>query len=193
VLSQVDRHLRLTIVALALPALKRRPAEQIRYLLDLLAKIAALEVEPRLFDYVLIHVLTAYLRAQPTGAGPARPAATKDALRGAVRTLLATVASFGNEDASAARTAYAAGLTAIDWSDTGDAPSFEPPSATRDLAKLDDALAALSGLQPAPKLKLLRGVLATIRADGKIELDEQELFRAIAATLDCPLPPGFAL
>jgi tellurite resistance protein len=40
---------------------------------------------------------------------------------------------------------------------------------------------------------VLRGALATIRADGKVELDEQELFRAIAATLDCPLPPGFAL
>jgi len=193
-LGQVDRRLRLTIVALALPALKRRPAEQIRYLLDLLGKLAALEVEPRLFDYVLIHVLAAYLRAQPTAAGPApRAALTKTALRDAVRSLLATVAAFGNADASAARAAYAAGLTAIGWPDAGDAPSFESPSATRDLAKLDGALAALAGLRSEPKLKLLRGVLATIRADGKIELDEQELFRAIAATLDCPLPPGFAL
>jgi len=193
-LGQVDRRLRLTIVALALPALKRRPAEQIRYLLDLLGKLAALEVEPRLFDYVLIHVLAAYLRAQPTAAGPApRAALTKTALRDAVRSLLATVAAFGNADASAARAAYAAGLTAIGWPDAGDAPSFESPSATRDLAKLDGTLAALAGLRSEPKLKLLRGVLATIRADGKIELDEQELFRAIAATLDCPLPPGFAL
>jgi hypothetical protein len=188
-MSQVDRRFRLTIVALALPALKRRPPEQIQYLLDLLGKVAALETEPRLFDYVLIHLLSAYLRAQPTAAAPVRPAATKDALRGAVRTLLATVASFGNADSSAARAAYDAGLAAIGSS--GDVPAFEQP--TRDLARLDEALAALSGLQPALKLKLLRGVLATIRADGKVELDEQELFRAIAATLDCPLPPGFAL
>jgi hypothetical protein len=190
----VDRRLRLTIVALALPALKRRPAEQIRYLLDLLGKLAALEAEPRLFDYVLIHVLMAYLRAQPAASGLApRPAATKDALRNAVRTLLATVASFGNADASAARAAYAAGLAAIGWPEAADVPAFDSPSVIRDLAKLDEALAALSGLRSAPKLKLLRGVLATIRADGKVELDEQELFRAIAATLDCPLPPGFAL
>ncbi len=193
-LSQVDRHLRLTIVALALPTLKRRPAEQIRYLLDLLGKLAALEVEPRLFDYVLIHVLAAYLRAQPTAAAQApRPAATRSALRDAVRTLLATVASFGNADVSAARAAYTCGLAAIGWADAGDVPPFESASETRDLAKLDEALAALAGLRPEPKLRLLRGVLATIRADGKVELDEQELFRAIAATLDCPLPPGFAL
>jgi Zn-dependent protease with chaperone function len=193
-LRSVDNHLRLTIVALALPALKRRPAEQIRYLLDLLGKVAALETEPRLFDYVLLHVLAAYLRAQPTAAGLApRAKVTKEALRGAVRTLLATVAAFGNADPSAARNAYTAGLAAIGWPDAGDVPSFEPPSASRDLAKLDEAFAGLAGLRPRAKLKLLRGALATIRADGKVELDEQELFRAIAATLDCPLPPGFAL
>jgi hypothetical protein len=193
-LSHIDRRLRLTIVALALPALKRRPAEQIRYLLDLLGKVAALEVEPRLFDYVLLHLLTAYLHAQPTATGLApRAAVTKSALRDAVRTLLAIVAAFGNADTSAARAAYTAGLAAIGWADAGDAPPFESPSALRDLAKLDEALAALAGLRPNTKLKLLRGTLATIRADGKVELDEQELFRAIAATLDCPLPPGFAI
>ncbi len=192
-LSTVDRRMRLTIVTLALPALKRRPAEQVRYLLELLGKVAALEVEPRLFDYVLIHLLAAYLRTQPTAASAPRAAPTKAGLRDAVRSLLATVAAFGNADAAAARAAYAAGLAAIGWSNAGDAPSFEPPSAARDLAKLDAALAALAGLRAEPKLKLLRGVLVTIRADGKVELDEQELFRAIAATLDCPLPPGFAL
>jgi len=191
-LGQVDRRLRLTIVALALPALKRRPAEQIRYLLDLLGKIAALESEPRLFDWVLIHVLASYLRAPAAGLAP-RARATKDGLRDAVRTLLATVASFGNADASAARAAYTSGLAAIGWRDAGEVPAFESPSSIRNFAKLDEALGALAALRAEPKLKLLRGVLATIRADGKVELDEQELFRAIAATLDCPLPPGFAL
>ena len=193
-LNRVDRRLRLSIVALALPALKRRPAEQIRYLLDLLAKIAALEAEPRLFDYALQHVLAAYLRAQPTAAGLAsRTPLSKSALRDAVHTLLATVASFGNTNPAVAQAAYAAGLAALGWRDARDAAAFESPAATRDLAKLDAALVALAGLRPNDKLRLLRGVLATIRADGKIDLDEQELFRAIAATLDCPLPPGFAL
>jgi Zn-dependent protease with chaperone function len=193
-LSRVDRRFRLAVVALALPALKRRPAEQIRYLLDLLGRIAALEGEPRLFDYALLHVLAGYLRAQPAAA-QARAARTAltPALRDSVRTLLATVAAFGNADAAGARNAYAAGLATIGWPDAGDAPPFESPAATRDLAKLDEALAALAGLRPNDKLTVLRAVLATIRADGKVELDEQELFRAIAATLDCPLPPGFAL
>jgi hypothetical protein len=110
-----------------------------------------------------------------------------------VSTLLATVAAFGNADPDAARAAYSAGVAASGWSQAGEAPPFESPAVTRDLAKLDDALASLTQMSPNEKLEILRGVLATIRADGKIELDEQELFRAIAATLDCPLPPGFAV
>ena len=74
-----------------------------------------------------------------------------------------------------------------------DSPSFEPPAAARDLAKLDAALRSLATLRPNDKLRILRGVQATIRSDSKMEVAEAELFRAIAATLDCPLPPGFSI
>jgi len=36
-------------------------------------------------------------------------------------------------------------------------------------------------------------VLACIRHDHHIELAEHELFRAIAATLGCPVPPTAAI
>ena len=157
-LSRVERRFRLAIVALALPALKRRPEVQIRYMLDLLGRIAALEAEPRLFDYALLHVLAAYLRAQPAAAQAVAPrTALTPALRDAVRTLLATVAAFGDADAAGARDAYSAGLAVIGWPDAGDVPPFESPAATRDLAKLDEALAALAGLRPNDKLRVLRG------------------------------------
>ena len=51
-------------------------------------------------------------------------------------------------------------------------------------------MATLAALRPRAKEPLLRSVLATIRADGTITEEERELFRLIAATLDCPLPPG---
>jgi hypothetical protein len=61
------------------------------------------------------------------------------------------------------------------------------------LRALDAALQVLGTVRPRDKERILSGVLATIQADRKIEIDEHELFRAIAATLDCPLPPGFAI
>jgi len=193
-LQRVDLRLRLPVLELALPALKQRPAEQIRYLLELLGKITALDTEPRLFDYVLLRVLDAYLLAQP-GSAPGAPTEprSKEALRAAVHTLLVNVAACGGTDAAAARAAYAAGLAALGAPAPAEAPSFEPPAAARDLAQLDGALRALATLRPNDKQRILRGVHAAIRADRKIEIDEVELFRAIAATLDCPLPPGFDL
>ena len=110
-----------------------------------------------------------------------------------MHTLLVNVAACGGTDAAAARAAYAAGLAALGAPAPAEAPSFEPPAAARDLAQLDGALRALATLRPNDKLRILRGVHAAIRADRKIEIDEVELFRAIAATLDCPLPPGFDL
>ena len=77
------------------------------------------------------------------------------------------------------------------WKDDGQ--SFDPPAASRDLDRLDASLRALAPLRPRDKLKILRGVLAIIRADREVSVDETELFRAIAATLDCPLPPGFSI
>jgi tellurite resistance protein len=43
----------------------------------------------------------------------------------------------------------------------------------------------------APQIKknVLHAGALTVAADGKIQSREAELLRAIASTLDCPLPP----
>jgi hypothetical protein len=160
-------------------------------LFDLVGRVGGLDNQQPLFDYVLLRVLEAFLRhlpgaptltGQPSAGGPSGP------IRDAVTALLANVAAFGHDQAAAARDAFAAGMAAVGAAATG-GPSFEPVTAARDLDELDRSLRQLSSLRPRDKLKILSAVLATIRRDGKVEVDEQELFRAIAATLDCPLPP----
>lgn len=194
-LESVEAQLRLPIVELALPALRKRPSEELTFLLELLARLAELDTTQQLFDFVLLHVLRASLRSGVTMPGPVTPQRVLplDA-RAAVRTLLTNVAAFGHDDAAGARAAYAAGLAALGWRpEPARDPSFEPPTAARDLGRLDAALVALARLRPQHKQRLLRGVLATIQADATIATAERELFRAIAATLDCPVPPGHAL
>src|SRR5690606_18514438 len=82
--------------------------------------------------------------------------------------------------------AYRAGRAALG----GDGlPEPAPPlESMRDLLRLDAALARLSRLAPRAKRRVLEAVLATIRHDRRIGTEELELFRAIAATLGCPLP-----
>jgi hypothetical protein len=145
-----------------------------------------------LFDFVLLRLVRAYLRGVPGEPTPSRTARALDT-RQAVRVLLATVAAFGNEHASAARSAYAAGIASVGWTVEPGAPTFDPPAASRDLEQLDSALAALASIRPREKQRVLRGVLAAIRADAVTATEERELFRVIAVALDCPLPPDIAL
>ena len=107
-----------------------------------------------------------------------------------MRALLASVAAHGQR-CCRREAAYAAGITAPGWRDP--APCRRSPlAAARDLRSLDAELLALGAVKPSDKLRMLEAVIAKIRADRRIEIDEHELFRAIAAALDCPLPPGFS-
>jgi hypothetical protein len=51
------------------------------------------------------------------------------------------------------------------------------------------ALDRLHGLPPTARRKTLAAVKAVIEHDRKLTVEEIELFRAIAAALDCPIPP----
>ncbi len=187
-LTPRSAELRLPVLELALPTLRQRPPEQLAYLADLLRRIQALEKTPRLFDFVLLRVLATYLEEpSATRAGAAIDARTS------VRLLLASVAAFGNEHADGARRAYAAGLASVGWSAQPTDPSFEPPASARNLEQLDAALGVLATIRPREKERVLRGVLAAIRADAVTAVEERELFRLIAITLDCPLPPDITL
>ena len=57
------------------------------------------------------------------------------------------------------------------------------------LSVLNKALNQLARLKPLKKPQLLKACAACIVADEKITATEAELFRAIADTIDCPMPP----
>jgi hypothetical protein len=192
-LAPLEPRLRLPVLELTLPTLRQRPPEQIAYLSELLLRLHELERAPRLFDFVLLRVLEHYLRAAPdTAATLQRQVARLDGAT-AVRALLCNVAAFGHEHAEPARRAYAAGLAALGWRAEPTDPSFDPPTRARDLPRLDAALAKLAGARPRDKERVLRAVLATIQADEVTAIEERELFRLVATTLDCPLPADISL
>jgi len=191
-LERAPAELRLPVLELALPALRQRPRGELAYVVELTTRVQELETTQSLFDFVLVRLVKAYLRDVPgVDMAPRRTDRALDA-RAAVRALLATVAAFGSEQASAARAAYAAGIASVGWSMEAGDPTFEPPAAMRDLVRLDSALAALASIRPREKQRVLRGVLAAIRADAVTATEERELFRVIAVALDCPVPPDVA-
>ncbi|MGS2716766.1 M48 family metallopeptidase [Eionea flava] len=60
------------------------------------------------------------------------------------------------------------------------------------LKAMDKSLDELSQLKPLKKSILLRAIQTCIKADKKVTIAEAELFRAIADTIDCPVPPLYA-
>jgi Zn-dependent protease with chaperone function len=189
-LTTVEARLRLPVLELAFPALKQRPPVELKYLRELVAKLQQVDPAQRLFDFALLRVLDAYLRGIPGAerAAAAEPHARLDP-REATRRLLGNVAAFGHRDAAGARAAYAAGLASLGWPASPADPQFDPPEAARTLADVDAALATLAAARPRDKERILRSVLAAVQADAVAATEEREIFRVIAAALDCPLPP----
>jgi hypothetical protein len=85
-------------------------------------------------------------------------------------------------DTGAAFAAGAAQLKLLEGRLTAPAPSI-------DLAALDLALDKLATASAPIKQRLLVAATAVVTANGEVHVEEYELLRAIAATLDIPLPP----
>lgn len=67
------------------------------------------------------------------------------------------------------------------------------PSEECTLDNLDGALNALAVASPLIKKKLLAACLECLTFDKTVEVQEVELFRAVADALGCPVPPWLAL
>jgi Zn-dependent protease with chaperone function len=193
-LDTLDERLHLPLLELAIPALRQRPHEELQYVLTLSRRLVGLEAgTERLFDHLLLRLLATYLRdAEHASLDVAHT--PRLGTKRAISALLENVAAFGHEDPAAARAAFSAGLATLGEAGASiEVQRFEPLSEARNLARLDAALASLTHLRPRAKRRVLAAVLASIRQDQRVELAEQELFRVIAATLECPLPPGALL
>ncbi len=193
-LDALDDQYRLPILELSMPALKHRPIEQVIFVLDLLRRVTELNPDERLFDYALLRLLEHYLDAPGRSAATGRDRRRTGPASHAVIDLLRCVAAHGHDDAASALAAFRAGLARVtSTAKRVSAPEFSPLTDARKLEPLDAALARLAALRPKQKKRVLEGVLASIHHDRRLSTTELELFRVIAASLDCPVPPGLAL
>lgn len=193
-LDELDEQYRLPLLELSMPALKHRPAEQLTFVLDLLHRVTALNPEERLFDYVLLRLLERYLESTALAETAARTRRPKLSASGAVIDLLRCVAAHGHDDAGSALGAFRAGVARVaDEARRIPEPSFASMESARELRPLDAALERLAVLRPKQKQRVLGGVLACIHHDRQISVAELELFRVIAASMDCPMPPATAI
>jgi hypothetical protein len=185
-LRQLGGDGRLPLLQLALPALAQHGPAAIDRLVTTLDELVHADQRVSVFEYamqkVLIHHLALYRR-------PAGPAVTLHRLAAAaepVALVLSTLAWQGSRGGAAAQAAFAAGADGLDGR-PGRLTLRAPQDCSLD--RLDAALEQLTRASGAIKRDLLTAAGRVVTADGQVTVEETELLRAIAAVLDCPLPP----
>lgn len=175
---------RVPLAQLALPAIKRRPPNELRQILDAIDALILQDGRIDVFEYVLARLLRQQLDEamepdrSPYGQGKLV------AVRAQASGLLAVLARHGHADGAAARRAYLAGASVLFPG------SADPMPDTADwIPLLDQALPLLDSLLPAAKETLILALATTVLHDGQVAVDEAELLRLVCSLLHCPLPP----
>jgi hypothetical protein len=104
--------------------------------------------------------------------------------RAAVELVFAVLARHGSADEVAARRAWLLAMQQVFPGEAAQWPAL--PEVWQ--APFEQALQQLDKLMPAGKELLLRGLLASVRADGVVSVAEGQLLRLICASVHCPLP-----
>jgi hypothetical protein len=178
---------RLPLLELAFPALRKRPAQELAYLVDLAMRMIEVDGEVDLYEFCFHRILVSNLERAAHPAGRQRPTrARRSGLREAAVGLLGILAKYGNDDDATRRAAFAAGIGELgSWAQDHE---YAPPREFT-VSVLDHSFDVLGGLNSKGKESLLRAISATTAHDGKLSTTEAELIRALCATLDYPLPP----
>ncbi|MBC6907315.1 hypothetical protein DWB84_17900 [Saccharophagus sp. K07] len=167
----------LSVVDLAMPALKTLSASQYQEFKKELAALIKADDKISLFEWCLYRIVTSGCEDKTVHGTHRLPQ-----LQEAVQTLL-TAACQGQSEVQ-----FAGSLAAAERHLSGVALQKEA-SRTFSIAALDAAMKQLQRLRPLEKPTLLKALAACMEADKKITQEEIELFRAVADCLDCPVPP----
>ncbi len=190
-LDVITPEMRLPIIDLSIPALRFLSPEQYNAFRDIIQALIDADQHVDIFEYALQRVLLHHL--DPLFEKTAKPRITNYyALRGMEKeasVALSVLARHGSDDPQEQAAAFAAtaeklesqkvNLELLDESQCG-------------WNALDAALDKLNEGSFKVKKWVLGAALACLMHDHAITVEEVELFRAIADTLGCPVPPWVA-
>ncbi len=179
---------RLPLVNLALPALRQLDASKFTQFSQTLQWLIGSDGKVELFEFVVQKIV---LRHLESNFGHARqPTVQFYTLKPLVpdcAVVLSSLAYAGSSDDAAIAQAFATGAPYLHA--PANAPVELLPRDACGVEQLDAALNRLVQAVSIIKKNLLEASIYVVGADGVIVEAEAELLRAIADTLDCPIPP----
>ena len=184
----IPPHARIPLVDLALPALRRLSPAQFEQFRTAVNALIASDNQTDLFEFMLQKIVMRHLdtrfypeRRPVTQFYDLRPLARDAGI------LLSATAYAGAADATQAQAAFAKGAESLGRIAHTEIPWLPPTEC--DLKHLDAALDRFAQSVPQIKKNVLSACAETVAFDATIQPREAEILRAIADSLDCPLPP----
>ena len=184
----VATHAKLPLVDLAIPGLRHLSPTQFQQLRDAVQKLVESDGEIDLFEYVLQksvlrHLEPYFLQARKLAIQyyALKPLAADCGI------LLSALAYLGQDEPGKIEFAFQQGAQPLSYAAQVQLRLVAAEEC--ELAQVDEALNRLCQAVPQIKKNVLNACAQTVAADGVIQELEAELLRAIADTLDCPIPP----
>lgn len=177
---------KLPLLQIALPALRHIPPAALPAFLGALDELVHADGQVSAFEYALQKLLG---RTLELGRNPGRRMEQYQSFHALTKELsvvLSALARASTVDSAAAERAFAAGAARLKLVESS---LHYLPAEAAALTALDAAVDKLAAASPAIKQGMLTAAAEVVAADGQLSVTEGELLRAIAATLDCPMPP----
>jgi Zn-dependent protease with chaperone function len=185
---QAANHARLPLVNLALPALRQLDAVQYRQFNDALEWLIDSDGQVELFEFVLQKIVRRHL--EPHFNGTHRTAVQYYTLKPLVpdcALILSALANVSSSNPAEVAKAFQVGAPFLYAPENSGLALL--PTDQCGLDRLGAALDRLAVAVPYIKKNLIQACAEVVGADGVIQESEAELLRAIADTMDCPIPP----
>jgi hypothetical protein len=184
--ESMDLQARLPLLDMAIPSLKGLSKNHYEAFVENVRRLIRADKRVDLFEFVVSRIIARRL-APSFGKAAPRPIQYY-AINTLVETLgelLSCLAYRGADDPAEAAKAFGRGAACLGAKRL---PVILPAESCG-LKALNDALVKLAQASPAIKKRVIEACTACVAADGVVTVDEAELLRAVAISLDCPVPP----
>lgn len=174
--------LRLPLFEMAWPALRHLSPQALADMRRAVRELVQADGRVTVFEFALARLLLVQIRELGSSGEPTRVRLRNCHVE--LGDLFAVMARAGQTGETAARRAYEAGLARLL---PRDRPDYRPPEDWQ--AALHRALDRLDGLPSVIKRELVEALGTTCAHDGRLDPEQADLLRTVAASLHCPMPP----
>jgi len=182
-IAKLDLRYRLPLMDLAAPALRGLSVAERKAVVKIAEKLVAIDRKVTLFEFVLLVLLKKQLQPGTASKGKVRYRQFAPVLP-EIRILLTLMSRTGARSARQSQEAFTIAMRSF-----SNISLAQADEAYCKLESMEVVLTKLSGLSPLLKGSLIGACADCVLHDGKIALQEAELLRAVAESLDCPMPP----